>query len=196
VAQLCRRATHPSRHPETTFEHFSIPAFDAERLPAKELGASIKSGKYALDGESVLLSKINPRIARTWFAVPTTEASVASTEFLPWRGKAVSNAWLWATFSDGGFRSWLVGAAGGTSTSHQRAKPDDVASYPVRIPDRQTLRVFDSLAEPALRETNVLRRHNQALARTRDLLLPRLVTGRLDVSKIDLDELLSREDGE
>ena len=35
---------------------------------------------------------------------------------------------------------------------------------------------------------------NRALAQTRDLLLPRLVTGRLDISDIDLGDLLPDEE--
>jgi len=46
-------------------------------------------------------------------------------------------------------------------------------------------RVFDAIA--------VLRTQSEALASTRDLLLPRLVTGRLDISEIDLGERLPPE---
>jgi type I restriction enzyme S subunit len=40
---------------------------------------------------------------------------------------------------------------------------------------------------------NSMVEQNAALARTRDLLLPRLVTGRLDISKVDLGDLLTKE---
>ena len=41
---------------------------------------------------------------------------------------------------------------------------------------------------------NVLVDQNANVATTRDLLLPRLVTGRLDISDVDLSELLPDED--
>ncbi len=70
-------------------------------------------------------------------------------------------------------------------------KPDDVASYLVPEPSREALRAFDAVAEPAIREVVVLRRANWRLAATRDLLIPRVVTGRVDISNVDLGALLA-----
>jgi len=191
VAEYSSASVHPSKDPDTVFEHFSIPAFDARRLPERQLGRAIKSGKYRVDADSVLLSKLNPRIERVWFAVPSARPSIASTEFLVWTGAAVSNAWLWCLFGSELFRSWLSGAAGGTSTSHQRVKPRDVMQHQIALAPQDLRSTFDAMVEPALYEVAALRRHNRQLAATRDLLLPRLVAGQLDISDIDLGELLS-----
>lgn len=193
VAESVRGTISPLKHPQVDFEHFSIPAFDAGGLPVHEIGAAIKSNKTMLDGECVLLSKLNPRIPRVWLAVPTSDRPVASTEFLAWQGHSVSNAWLWATFQEDNFQRQMAGSAGGTSTSHQRVRPADVATYPIPRPNPDEMQMFDALATPALREATELRRANRVLARTRDLLLPRLVTGRLDVSDVDLGNLLPAE---
>jgi len=193
VADPVRGTVSPLKRPQVDFEHFSIPAFDAGRLPVYEIGAAIKSSKTKLDGECVLLSKLNPRIPRVWLAVPTSDRPVASTEFLAWRGRLVSNAWLWATFDEDNFRRRMAGSAGGTSTSHQRVKPADVATYPIPRASADEMQTFDALAKPALRQATELRRANSALAATRDLLLPRLVTGRLDISDVDLGGLLPAE---
>jgi type I restriction enzyme S subunit len=68
-----------------------------------------------------------------------------------------------------------------------------VAGYLVRRPDPLALGRFNALAEPGLEEVVTLRHANRALARTRDLLLPRLVTGKLDISDVDLGTLLPDE---
>lgn len=47
------------------------------------------------------------------------------------------------------------------------------------------------VAWPLLCRAHLLADENRELAATRDLLLPRLVTGRLDISNIDLGDLLS-----
>jgi type I restriction enzyme S subunit len=193
LVTLHSRSVRPADQPGAIFEHFSIPAFDAGALPAMELGSAIKSVKYRVEAESVLLSKINPRIPRVWFAQPRSAEGIASTEFLIWVGVEVSNAWLWSLFWDGTFRGMLLGSAGGTSTSHQRFKPTDVAGQSVPLPSEPVLEAFDSLAEPALRQAASLREHNHQLAATRDLLLPRLVTGRLDISDVDLGVLTPTE---
>jgi len=194
IATLNRRSIHPASQPDAWFELFSIPAFDSGALPSRELGASIRSSKFLISEDCVLVSKLNPRIRRTWFATPDTDSAVASSEFLPWTGTAVSNSWLWSMFSDDEFRHQFIGSAGGTSTSHQRLKPEDVLRHGVSLPPPELLRGFDAVAEPSLRAAQTLRRQNRALISTRDLLLPRLVTGRLDISDIDLGDLLPDAD--
>jgi hypothetical protein len=52
------------------------------------------------------------------------------------------------------------------------------------------MEAFDGAADKSLRLASSLVRHNRVLAATRDLLLPRLVTGRLDISDVDLGDLL------
>jgi type I restriction enzyme S subunit len=193
LAELIKGPVQPGRQPDVEFEHFSLPAFDDGALPVRQAGSTIKSGKTRLNGPCVLMAKLNPRIPRVWFAVPETNSAICSTEFLAWRGTAVSNSWLWALISGPELRDRLIGAAGGTSTSHQRVKPADVAGYLVRRPDPLALGRFNALAEPGLEEVVTLRHANRALARTRDLLLPRLVTGKLDISDVDLGTLLPDE---
>ena len=193
IAEVQRRTVTPVREDGIEFEHFSIPAFDSSGLPRFEVGAAIKSHKQVVDRECVLLSKINPRIERVWFAEPSTNRAVASTEFLAFTGSHVSNAWLWATFTSEAFQGWLRGVAGGTSTSHQRVKPGDVTAHVVPLANRELVDLFDGLVAPALRGATALRQSSRALAATRDLLLPRLVTGRVDISDVDLGELLPPE---
>lgn len=189
VAELRRQNVRPADNPDDLFEHFSIPAFDSGQCPKLERGEAIKSGKYKVDGPAVLLSKINPRISRVWLAHPRTENAIASTEFLVWRGTAVSDAWLWAFFTSEGFRGALVGAAGGTSTSHQRVKPGDIERHRVPVPPREVRQAFDSNVGPMLALAVELRDRNTLVAAIMAPLLPRLVTGQLDISDIDLGVL-------
>lgn len=54
----------------------------------------------------------------------------------------------------------------------------------VLIPDDETLIKFNELTKPFLKEIDVLRSKNQVLQETRDLLLPRLISGKLSVEKM------------
>ena len=47
-------------------EHYSIPAFDTDRNPAFEEASTIESGKYVVDTECILTSKLNPHFKRLW----------------------------------------------------------------------------------------------------------------------------------
>ncbi len=58
----------------------------------------------------------------------------------------------------------------------------------VICPDTDTLVSFDKLVLPMLSQMETLKRQNASLARARDLLLPKLMSGKLDVSTIRLSE--------
>ncbi len=64
------------------------------------------------------------------------------------------------------------------------------ARFPFLLPTRDVLARFEDLIVPVGEQLRVREEHNRRLAATRDLLLPRLVTGRLDISDIDLGDLL------
>lgn len=194
IADLSRQNVQPSQSPDTHFEHFSIPNFDAVQLPAWELGDTIRSGKYVVTERSVLVSKLNPRIQRVWLAEPNTEGrSIASTEFLVLRPKAWPVEFLYLAVSSSAFQDELIGLSGGTSTSHQRAKPSDFMALSVVEPPPGLIDTASELIVPMVRGANALRRESAVAGRLREALLPKLVTGAIDVSHLDLDALLAEE---
>lgn len=64
---------------------------------------------------------------------------------------------------------------------------------PMVVPDDRTLVAFTRHMEVLLNASEFLAHANRRLAHTRELLLPRLVTGRFDISDIDFGELLPAE---
>lgn len=59
-------------------------------------------------------------------------------------------------------------------------------SVPAVIPDSETISRFNDFAKPLLAEQQNLEEENRRLAQIRDSLLPRLMSGELDVSDLDL----------
>lgn len=57
---------------------------------------------------------------------------------------------------------------------------------PVIIPSAVELRAFDSIVQPVFAQIRSLRAENSRLAAVRDSLLPRLMSGEMDVSDLDL----------
>ncbi len=191
LAEIDRKNIQPSKSPEELFDHYSIPAFDNGQRPAVDVGATIKSGKYLLSSQAVLVSKLNPRIDRVWFADPSEERrSVCSTEFLVLRPTARSSLdHLYLLSRDAVFRNQLTALSGGTSGSHQRAKPKDFLNLPVQVPPTDLVRDLDDAVGDQLRCARLLRCQSEQVACLRDLLLPKLVTGQIDVSHLDIDAL-------
>jgi type I restriction enzyme S subunit len=192
MATLDRTSAQPGRFPHEEFDHFSIPAFDDGALPAVDVGDTIKSGKFLVSTSAVLVSKLNPRIERTWFAEPAADRrSVASTEFLVLRPLlGFSLEFVYLTVRSERFQDRLRALSGGTSTSHQRAKPDDFLEIDVLQPPVSAVLRFTEFSAPQLRMGRTLRVESRQLAALRDLLLPKLVTGQIDVSNLDLDALV------
>jgi type I restriction enzyme S subunit len=189
VASLSRENINPGGHSQEIFEHFSIPAFDQDRLPILDHGGSVKSNKFLVQESSILLSKLNPKIPRVWLPFPRrTYRAIASTEFLvliPRR--PFTREFLYCLYTSPDFAGLFAGRALGTSTSHQRVKPEDFLRMDVVVPsDDQVLR-FTAQVAPMLSAGNTLRLKNANLRRTRELLLPKLISGELDVSDLDIN---------
>jgi len=184
LVEVDRISCTPSSYGDTLVDHFSLPAFDAERLPDRTPGATIKSNKLLVTTESVLVSRLNPSTNRTWLAVPDGgTVGAASTEFMVMRPcSRVGIGALWLAVRDEFFRSELARRATGTSGSHQRVRPDDALS--IEVPDVRTLST-DSAAEAGglLRLVHHSRVETRTLAELREALLPELLSGRLPVAE-------------
>lgn len=64
-------------------------------------------------------------------------------------------------------------------------------AQPFLLPDVQVLDSFHALVDPLGSHATGLMSQNEKLAEVRDLLLPKLVTGQIDVSSLDLDAVIS-----
>ena len=190
IVDLLRKGINPSKFPDEIFAHFSIPAFDSDRMPSLEEGSSIRSSKYLITEERVLVSKLNPRIPRVWLPFLDKEhRAITSTEFLTLKPKPpVDCAFLYNLYRSSEFSAELAVRALGTSGSHQRVKPNDFLGMSVLIPTELLLNSFSDKVLPMLNISNTLRLKNANLRQTRDLLLPKLISGAIDVSELDIDE--------
>ena len=189
IADLSRKGIIPSKFPEKVFAHFSIPAFDSGCMPAFDSGNSIKSNKYLVPRDCVLISKLNPNIPRVWFPfLDTIHRAIASTEFLILTPKpSVDRVFLFNLCRSAEFSNKLAVRALGTSGSHQRVSPTDFLNLSVLVPTESLLNSFYERISPMIQICNTLRLKNANLRQTRDLLLPKLISGEIDVSELDID---------
>ena len=189
IVDLSRKGIIPSKFPEEIFAHFSIPAFDGECMPAFDSGNAIKSNKYLVTGDCVLVSKLNPHIPRAWFPfLDTIHRAIASTEFLILKPKPpVDCVFLFNLCRSTEFSGKFAVRALGTSHSHQRVSPTDFLSLSVLVPAKSLLNSFHEKVSPIVNICNTLRLKNANLRQTRDLLLLKLISGALDVSDLDID---------
>lgn len=182
LADVTRETVSPTRLGETAVDHFSIPAFDEAAWPERVPASTIMSNKLLVRRPSILLSRLNPRFNRTWWAVPTDGVTaMASTEFLVASSADPADfGALWLALRDEFFKTELMRRVTGTSGSHQRIRPDDVLA--IEVPDVRMMSVEAKKCALALLTVIHQRRsENRRLIDLRDSLLPELLSGRIRV---------------
>ena len=186
VEQL-REQENPLSFPDALFHHFSIPAFDEGQTAKAEFGESIKSFKWRVAPEVILLSKLNPEIERVWMVdVRPLERAVCSTEFLVFRARPrFSRSYVYCLARSPLFRQQIEGLVTGTSKSHQRAQVESILNLAPVIPPSTIVAAFDRFAHNLLSRTLECRRESRTLAALRDSLLPKLICGELRVADAD-----------
>jgi len=180
---LANETVSPGSNPDKLFYHYSIPAFDSGRVPSQELGSAILSNKYKVKSNSILVSKLNPRIPRVWpLKEVNQESSVCSTEFqvlLP--QKAHYYSFAANLFSQTSMIDTMKSRASGTSSSHQRIIPQDILDINIIIPNDDLLALFDEIVGNYYHCIINGLEESVILAKIRDSLLPKLMNGEIEV---------------
>lgn len=96
--------------------------------------------------------------------------------------------WLVRTFNDFAFREFARGVASGTTVLGLRAR--DVEQREIVLPGPDVAEEFERTSTERNELVETLHEATDRLASMRDLLLPKLVTGEIDVSNLDLDALV------
>ena len=173
---------NPSKDPLKTFYHFSLPAFDSGQKPTIEVGSDILSNKYRVAENSILISKLNPRVPRVWLLTNAEENYVCSTEFQNLKPKVAPHLmFLYSLFSSRNVIDELTMSASGTSGSHQRVKPEDMLNVTFRTPSLDYLEQYSSLIAPSMQKVASNKQQIQTLENLRDTLLPKLMSGEVRV---------------
>lgn len=171
-------SVNPQKLGNTVMEHYSIPAFDMDHNPVYEEANTIESGKYSVDPECILASKLNPHFKRLWDPYCDTKNAICSTEFIVYRPRAVwTRPFCYAVLNSDAFYTHMAGKAISSTGSRKRIQPDVSASFVLAIPDNKTMRAFVELYAPIMDKQKALYKENRELTKLRDWLLPMLMNG-------------------
>lgn len=187
-ATQSRITISPEDIPSEKCIHYSLPNFDEGRHPKLEETKEIKSHKFKVNSTAILFSKLNPRTPRVW--IPTHEKdqdsiAVGSTEFIVLEPKEKYFRWfIYCLLKDRNFQESMMQAATGTSNSHQRVKAETIFSYNFLIPPVEMLISFDKLVDPFFTAIIENQKECQRLKKTRDPILPKLISGELELKAL------------
>ena len=187
VAIISNKSFNPLKETEIMLEHYSIPAFDEIKFPVFELSTAIKSNKFVIDASCIMISKLNPTTKRVWKPYCLTDNAVCSTEFIVYKAKDETiTDFLYSVIDSNSFSEFMCSHVTGSTGSRQRTTPSDTLSYELILPSNYELAEFQSVVSPMYAQIRINRIENEKLKKLRDSLLPKLMSGELDVSDIDL----------
>ena len=185
VATILNKSFNPLKEPEMLLEHYSIPAFDEARFPVFDLSTSIKSNKFIIDASCFMISKLNPTTKRVWKPYCLTGNAVCSTEFIVYKAKDKTiTDFLYSVIDSNSFSDFMCSHVTGSTGSRQRTTPSDTLSYELILPSEDDLAEFQSLVSPMYAQIRINAIENDRLKRLRDSLLPKLMSGEIDVSAV------------
>ena len=141
------------------------------------------AGVKFMNGDT-LFARITPCLenGKTGYVNFLQEGEVAcgSTEFVVFRERCISRFMAYLLAREEGFRKNAITSMVGSS-GRQRVQPSCFDKYLVPVPPKLVVEDFDRVVEPMFREIEYIDKAISKLTRARDLLLPRLMDGRIPV---------------
>ena len=141
------------------------------------------SGSKFQNGDT-LLARITPCLenGKTAFVtgIESDEGAVGSTEFIVMRSKELNPYMVYLLARTDDFRQAAINSMTG-SDGRQRAQVDKLEVLSYLKPTRNVIDSFAHIAEPMFKQIDVKRRQIQHLTEARDLLLPKLMNGEIEV---------------
>ncbi len=147
------------------------------------------SGSKFKNGDT-LFARITPSLenGKTGYVrfLPTeNDVAFGSTEFIVLRSRTLCSEYVYLLSRSNEFRDNAIKSMTGAS-GRQRVQEQCFDKFLLAHPDPETLSKFSSVVSPLFHSVYVLAKKNENLHRTRDLLLPKLISGEVDVSNLDM----------
>jgi type I restriction enzyme S subunit len=157
------------------FRHITEETYERLRCTSVEVG-------------DILVSRMPDPIGRAWLVDDLSERAITAVDVAILRPASSENGvylnyWLNAP------ETLAHAEAVATGTTRKRVSRSVLAKVQFVMPSRTCVEHFARMVKPLRDQRTALIRAQASLAATRDLLLPRLVTGRLVISDIDLGDL-------
>ena len=147
-------------------------------------GAKFKNG-------DTLFARITPclengRTGFVQFLSNDDEIAFGSTEFIVLRSRTLNPHFVYLLAQTRDFRENAIKSMTG-ATGRQRVLNECFNDYFLPNPNPEILRQFEITIAPLFRKVQNLSEKNTNLRQTRNLLLPKLISGEIDVSEFDID---------
>lgn len=148
------------------------------------------SGSKFKNGDT-LMARITPCIENgktgfVQFLSSEDEVAFGSTEFIVLRSTTLCPEYVYLMARSDEFRNHAIKSMSGAS-GRQRVQKTCFDNLWIAHPDSITVAKFAEITSPLFRHIHILAQKNTNLRQTRDLLLPKLISGEIDVEALDIE---------
>ena len=181
VAETNRASLRPQAAPERIgyIDIASVSPGQIDAVTWMDFSEAPGRARRLVQDGSILWSNVRPNRRSHAVVLAPADGTVASTGFTVLDAQAIPFTYLYQWVVTENFVGYLVGNA--TGAAYPKVTASTFERAPVLLPEGAVLGRFNALAEPLMRQEQVLRQANERLAATRDLLLPRLISGELSL---------------
>ncbi|EPC77857.1 hypothetical protein Lpp221_12638 [Lacticaseibacillus paracasei subsp. paracasei Lpp221] len=142
---------------------------------------SVKTVRAVEPGD-VLVGNIRPYFKKIWFA---DRKGGASNDVITFRADntTVTPEFLFGILYSDRFFDYVTATSKGTKMP--RGDKQAIALYQVGLPDKDVITSVSDVVNPMLEQVSLNEKQNQQLTKLRNLLLPKLLAGDIDLSNIE-----------
>ncbi|OUS23569.1 type I restriction endonuclease subunit S [Thalassotalea sp. 42_200_T64] len=143
------------------------------------------SGAKFINGDT-LFARITPclqngKTGYVLFLNPEQPVGFGSTEFIVLRERDdLSSEFIYLLSRSNNFREHAIQSMTG-ATGRQRVHNDCFASYYLPVPPKELMNEFTKIVKPMFKSIFNLSRRNENLKKQRDMLLPKLISGKIEL---------------
>lgn len=148
---------------------------DASSLPSVEYVTAFQKN-------DVLVSNIRPYFKKIWYCA---FSGGCSNDVLCFSAKkTIPSEYIYSILNDEIFFAYVT--AGAKGTKMPRGDKSQIMAYPVILPADSALKKFSELVRPMIVRKRINEEESQYLSQLRDTLLPKLMSGEIDVSAVEV----------
>lgn len=179
---------NPSYKIEKKQSYTNIPmaalSTDGMYIDENEISVEDKSTGTHFKNGDVLFAKITPCLENGKTGLVTclkeNEIGNGSTEFIVMQGSKVNSFFTYCIARSSLFRKLAINSMNGAD-GRQRADLSFIQNIKWVLPDEVTLTKFEHITSDMIKQINLLKKQNKNLIKQRDYLLPRLMSGKMQV---------------
>jgi len=170
-------------------QHSDLPLLDLAKmlqrtLAVGEMGSpkELTTSRILFEEDDILFGSIRPYLHKVILAPCRGVTNISVLVIRP--AEARLRSLLSVLLSSEGVIRWADQHSNGTKMPV--IKWDVLEKMPVLVPVQSLLQRFQDVVQPMLQTIKITSAHDRNLRHTHDLLLPKLISGELDVSEIDI----------